>query len=112
MPYTYCKDGPQSNREAALLSQTGSGSDRKQTSSRKSSDQQARRVFAYAPHHLRAAEVPVRQSYTQYSGSHCQRQSAVYPPNRPWKGGKVGRVRRQAGRQYCRRLDLIGILRI
>ena len=72
MPQTYCKDDSQSNREAALLSETGSGSDRKQTCSWKSPDQQASRASAYAPHHLRAAEVHVRQSYTQCSGSHCQ----------------------------------------
>ena len=52
MPQTYCKDDPQSNREAALLSETGSGSDRKQTSSWESPDQQASRAPAYAPHHL------------------------------------------------------------
>ena len=105
MPQTYCKDDSQSNREAALLSETGSGSDRKQTCSWKSPDQQASRASAYAPHHLRAAEVHVRQSHTQCSGSHCQHQPAVYPPDRPWQGGKAGGVRSQAGCQCCRRLE-------
>ena len=70
---------------------------------------QSRCIWCWEPahhrHHLRSAEVYVRQPDAQRPGSHCQRQPAVYPPDRSWEGGKAVGVRGQAGHQCYEWLD-------